>query len=318
MTLALVEQTTEREASMRSLMSMLTYARPAGSASETAFIRAFIEPLGVNRDGAGNLIKRIGTAPVLWSCHTDTVHKTGGRQDIATYDGTVGLMAGSTSSCLGADDTAGVWLMSEMILANVPGLYIFHRAEEIGGIGSRFIADKTPALLSGIDYAIALDRKGTGSVITHQMGRCCSDAFAVSLAAALGGQFVPDDTGLFTDTANYTGLIGECTNLSVGYEKAHSAKEWLDVDFLFSLRDTLIHLDHSAIVLSREAGEEDPDDDTFDPYAPADIGDRWSPLMGDMERLCGDHPDVIADFLEGMGVDVEEIKAVIRGYGRPA
>jgi len=66
-------------------------------------------------------------------------------------------------------------------------------------VGSKFIAKRTPALLTGIDYAIALDRKGSRDVITHQFGRCCSDAFAKSLAQGaellMAWAYKPDSSG---------------------------------------------------------------------------------------------------------------------------
>jgi hypothetical protein len=53
----------------------------------------------------------------------------------------VGLAASEKmSSCLGADDAAGVWLLCEMIRAGIPGLYVFHRNEERGGRGAEFFA----------------------------------------------------------------------------------------------------------------------------------------------------------------------------------
>src|SRR5208283_3170088 len=185
------------------LCQMLQYRRPAGSASELAFIERWIDSLGVGVDAYGNRFKRIGDSPVLWSCHTDSVHSTDGPQRVSIdQTGTIGLQSGETSSCLGADCATGVWLMRHMILAGVEGLYIFHRAEEIGGLGSRHIAQETPELLDGVRFAIAL-----------------------SLAPHLPKGFSPDDTGLFTDTANYDHLIPECSNLSVGYHDAHSSSE---------------------------------------------------------------------------------------------
>lgn len=62
-------------------------------------------------------------------------------------------------------------------------------------------------MLAYIDIAIALDRRGYNSVITYQTTRGCSESFASELAARLGGYFEPDDTGLFTDTDNYTHLV---------------------------------------------------------------------------------------------------------------
>ena len=72
--------------------------------------------------------------------------------------------------------------MTKLIEANVPGRYIFHRAEEVGGRGSSWIETKAPELLAGYDRAIAFDRKAKHSIITYQScSRCCSDEFADDL-----------------------------------------------------------------------------------------------------------------------------------------
>lgn len=285
------------------LLDMLTHCRPHGSKSEKAFSRRYLDPLGCRSDGFGNRILRIGTAPVLWSSHVDTVHRMGGTQLIQVQDGTVRLHRNSKSNCLGADDTAGVWLMIEMIRRGVEGLYVFHRGEEVGGLGSSFIATKTPELLRDIDFAIALDRKGYDSVITYQGGRCCSDKFAGALSRQLGMNFKPDDTGLFTDTANYTDLVSECTNLSVGYHMQHGPREWQDITFLEELLDALCALDVSALPVSRDPGE--PDDDWW-----PDFGSGSDTLVS----LIEDHPEVAADLLEQLGVDRRAFEDAIREY----
>lgn len=239
------------------LMSeMLEYRRPAGSKTERKFIKRFLRPLGVESDGYGNVYKRVGDAPVAWCCHTDTVHSQGGLQRV-TWDneGLYFLKNPKESSCLGADDTAGVWLMINMIMAERPGLYIFHRSEERGGQGSLFIA-KDGALLDGIKIAIALDRRGTTDVITHQAGgRCCSKEFAESLAGAIGMKYKPSANGIFTDTANYTEIVPECTNLSVGYNGEHSSTEMLDGKHLKALLDRMLELDVSSLVVKRDPKE---------------------------------------------------------------
>ncbi|BCJ91816.1 hypothetical protein IZ6_25510 [Terrihabitans soli] len=180
------ETETKNKVGLNLLLEMLQTKRPAGSKAERRFIKRYLKPLGCSQDGFGNLILRIGDAPVLWSSHTDTVHREGGTQHVVLEGVIARLAANSKSNCLGADCTAGVWLMVEMIRAGVEGLYIFHREEECGGRGSRFIATRTPELLDGIKYAIAFDRYGYQSVITHQFDRCCSDEFGVSLSKALG------------------------------------------------------------------------------------------------------------------------------------
>jgi hypothetical protein len=182
----------ERPEHTKRLLEMLSYRRPGGSKTERKFIRRYLAPLSMQIDQYGNHIKRIGDAPILWSCHTDTVHKFGGRQHTKIQSNIVSAND-AQSNCLGADCTAGVWLMTEMIRANIPGLYVFHREEESGGMGSNWLLKNTPELLEGIKYAIAFDRRGNKSVITHQFGgRCCSDAFAASLANAIGMEHVHD------------------------------------------------------------------------------------------------------------------------------
>jgi hypothetical protein len=295
------------------LMEMLTYRRPAGSKSERKFINRFLRPLGAKQDAAGNLMLRIGDARVMWSSHTDTVHRSGGRQMLLNKDG---IVTAPNSTCLGADDTAGVWLMVQMIRRNVPGLYVFHRAEECGGYGSLHIANTNRELLSSVDYAIALDRKGEQSVVTYQWGGdCCSQDFAWALARELGLGMKPDDTGTFTDTANYMEHVAECTNISVGYYLQHSNKEWLNTRFLFRLLDALCALDVSKLPVIRTPGRDENDwswafkgnDNT--PTTQPKTYEKFNGLssfeaLRDVVRY---HPDVVADFLDQYGITAEEI-----------
>lgn len=300
---------------MNTLQEMLSYRRPAWSKTEGQFIHKFITPLGIVQDGTGNCIKRIGTAPVLWSCHTDTVHGTGGRQKVRKANGIYHLAQRNTNqasrgNCLGADDGAGVWLMCELIKARVEGLYIFHAGEEHGGIGSQWLEKNTPKVLEGIQFAIALDRRGTRDVITHQFSaRCCSDAFARSLARGLDMDYHLSDGGVFTDTANYTDAIGECTNLSVGYANEHSPQETLDVQHLAALRNALIHLDIDALVAERQPGEYD-ERNWYQQY-PTVIQSFARPReyqpQPDLESLVREHPRAAAQLLEDYGVTESEL-----------
>ncbi len=260
------------------LLDMLTYCRPAGSETEREFVSRFLLPeMAVEGrrsevDRHGNLHVWIGDSPILWSCHTDTVHFSYGRQTIK-YDSDTGIIALSNrsrrgkkrsakSTCLGADDTAGVFLMVSMLRQGIAGHYVFHYGEEIGGEGSSSLASLDPELIADARFAIALDRKGYSDVITHQGLRTCSDAFADSLASQLnqsGLEFRASDRGLFTDTANYTDIIGECTNLSVGYFDQHTNRETLDAHFVKALLSALCAIDPSALVEARKPGEIDHD-----------------------------------------------------------
>lgn len=322
--------------SLGRLLDMLSYRRPSESDSELEFISTFIEPTGAVEDDYGNLWVEVASddgkpGVILWSVHTDTVHHDPGRQAIL-LKGPLAYQA--DSNCLGADDTAGVWLALEMIRAQVPGTYVFHRDEESGGGGSLWSAKNHADWLGRFKAAIALDRKGYSNVITHQFGaRCCSEAFAVSLAAILGGTYSPDDTGLFTDTANYTDNIGECTNISVGYFDQHGPTECLNIDFLRELRDRMISADWSTLVFERKPGDtewadgwgglrgqpyshqrnrwDDDDDGAYEFPAVKARGageGRFLPLADtSLVRFVRDNYDAVADLLEQDGWEAQTL-----------
>ncbi len=253
------------------LVAMLQYRRPHYSAAEEKFIARFIDPLRVTEDAYGNLFKVVGKNPtILWSCHVDTVHHAGGSQDLVLKDGKLQLAKHCTANCLGGDDTAGVWMLTRMIRAKVPGFYVFHRGEERGCLGAKWILDQSPWLLEGMTAAIAFDRMGTEDIISHQRGqRCASEEFIASLAAGLGMKHASKH-GMYTDTAVYAKKIPECSNISVGYDNAHSHSETLDVYYLFALRKAVLQLDTSKLVIARDpAAKPDysynkPADYTFD------------------------------------------------------
>ena len=161
---------------------------------------AMFRNYGIFKDGyrgtgntQGNIIVDVPMADgskskTIFSSHTDSVHRTDGFQCVTyTEDPESGyIIQSDNNECLGGDDGTGVWLMTKLIEAGVPGRYIFHRAEEVGGRGSSWIETKAPELLEGYDRAIAFDRKAKHSIITYQScSRCCSDEFADDLGGHL-------------------------------------------------------------------------------------------------------------------------------------
>ena len=250
----------------RRLHAMLTYKRPHDSVSEEEFNREFlfkdyeVRVLGDFTDPAAYVIEvGGGSSRTMFSCHVDTVHRSTGRQRVK-FDPAKLVYCKTDNEPLGADDTAGCWLLLEMIDAGVPGTYVFHRGEERGGIGSSFIADKHVSFLKLFDRAVAFDRRGSCDVITHQgAGRCASDTFAQALADAFNedgeSMYAPSDMGIFTDTANYTSVIPECTNISCGYMHEHTAAETLHLPTLFALRDNCLHIDWESLPTERDPKE---------------------------------------------------------------
>lgn len=305
--------------SIHKLLDMLETCRPGQSKEEEDFIEKYLAPLKGLRDDYGNTLVEVpapeGHPRILWSCHTDTVHRHGGSQKVEVSSG---IAWTSDGSCLGSDDTVGIWLALEMIGAGVPGVYVFHRDEESGGQGSLWLAEEAKEFIGAFDCAIALDRANYADVITHQGGqRCCSDEFAKSLAGLLGGCFKPCDGGVFTDTANYVDLIGECTNLSVGYFKQHGPMEHTNLGFASSLRDMLVKADWTKLVFKREAGEVDPEWGRYDygryeptKYAkPYPTPKRKLPSYEDLLDYIIANPETVAVFLMENEVDVEELSS---------
>jgi len=207
-------------------------------------------------DGAGNLHidNRIAGSKTLFIAHVDTVHKEVGANKIrktATHwyaDG----------APLGADDGAGVAMLMHLIHADVKGYYIFSQGEECGGIGAKHIATHHTDLLAQFDRAIAFDRRGVDSVISHQgMGRCASDVFCEALANDLNAfddtlMYSPDDTGVYTDTAEFTDIIPECTNISVGYYSEHGDQENLDIVHFEALSKAVLKVMWDSLPTDRD------------------------------------------------------------------
>jgi hypothetical protein len=194
----------------------------------------------------------------MFTAHTDTVHHVGGPNEVRldvqahrTY-----WRAGE-GACLGADDGAGVALMMHMLEAQVPGYYVFFRGEESGGTGSRWLADNMAHTLTDLDRCVSFDRADYADVITHQGGgRCCSDAFAAALADALTDfdrnlMYLPCNGGVFTDSANLTHIIPECTNLSVGYKHQHGDGEWQDITHLTAMAAQIVAFDWDTLPTAR-------------------------------------------------------------------
>lgn len=239
---------------MHSLTSMLKYKRKHGTDSIKDFCQRFLHPTFGYPDKHGNYELIIGKNPTIcFAAHYDSVHSDDGMQNIQIKGDIVSLAKGSKSNCLGADCATGIWLILEMIDAGIEGVYVVHANEESGCLGSKALVEDNPKWLSKVQAVISFDRKGKESVITHQMGmRTCSDAFAVSLDKILGLGQRPDDTGSYTDSNEYSGLVPECTNLSVGYYNQHTARETQDLGFAADLRDALISADWSQLVIERD------------------------------------------------------------------
>ena len=253
--------------------AMLGYRRPYGTNTEKLFTKALAkyvgEGLGLPRseDSLGNIFVKVGTNPsCAFTAHTDTVHSVEGKQTFSIDKmSDHAIVSDANSSCLGADDTSGIIIMMEMMRAKIEGVYCFFVGEEVGGVGStdaakRVVAHPKTHPLGTCNKMISFDRRGYDDVITSQAwGECCSLEFAQQLAAQLnyaGLRYRPDDTGIYTDSAEFVDIINECTNISVGYDFEHTVDEFQDLGFLFDyLIPACLKLDTSKMVVKRDPTE---------------------------------------------------------------
>lgn len=292
------------------ILNMLRYGRPHGSKVELEFIRKYIDVIDdMNVDGFGNRHITIGDDPVttLFSCHTDTVHKAGDMYPIMVDDN-INVAFSGGEQILGADNSAGVYIMLKMIEREIPGLYVFHRAEELGGQGSSYFLDKMIPLFPDLKRAIAFDRRGTNEVISAQAGgTCCSDEFATALATELnksGMSYKPSPLGSFTDTANYMYTIPECTNIGVGYEKEHTVNESLDLTHLDKLVQAVMEVDwHSLPTVRDPVKAYDDYENSYYSYIIVDgpfagMESLDEPGFEGLLQFVKDHPEAVASYLE--------------------
>jgi hypothetical protein len=209
-------------------------------------------PKGMQKDEWGNYFYKVGDSRSIFAAHLDTVSK-----DYVTvthvFDDNLIKTDGKTT--LGADDKAGITVLLWMIQNNVPGLYYFFIGEEVGCIGSGNAA-KFGFFKGNYDRIISFDRRDVSSVITFQSSsRCCSDDFADALCRELNQtrrlSYKKDTGGVYTDSAEFTHLVPECTNVSVGYYKEHTTSESQDILHLTDLAEACIKVDWEKLPTKR-------------------------------------------------------------------
>lgn len=244
----------------KKFLQLTKYTYPYGS---EGFLKSFL-PQGYQQDDFGNFFLLIGENPKsMFTCHLDTVSKS--MQQVKHVFPDSKFIATDRTSILGADDKAGMVVILSMIEKKIPGLYYFFIGEEVGCVGSSDLADnwKEFTQYHTIQRVVSFDRRGTTSVITHQLGgRCCSDEFAKELSFQLNSAFgdlnlAPDDTGVVTDSAQFTDLVGECTNISVGYYKEHTVDECQDIEYLTKLCKAVCQINWETLPTARVAGEKE-------------------------------------------------------------
>lgn len=190
-------------------------------------------------------------------------------------------------------------VMLYMIENKVPGLYYFFIGEERGCVGSSRLSRTwlESDFSKIIKKCVSFDRRDVDSVITEQFsGVCCSLGFAKELSNRLNRvestfKYSPDPTGIYTDSAQFTDLIPECTNISVGYYNEHTTHEQQDILHLEKLCEAVCKIDWETLPIIREPSYyyEDDDEDEGDFYEEDQLFQPhnfcWFRINGESEKM---------------------------------
>lgn len=237
-----------------------------------------------------------------FTAHTDTVDNKLGTNKLQ-YKGKRVMVKGG--GILGADCGSGMYVLIRMIMANVPGLYVFFSTEEQGRIGSSLY--KMP---KHITKCVSFDRKGTDNLITHQMGeRGCSGAFASAFIKGFSLPYVEDPTGSFTDSYSFFEFVPECVNLSVGYYDQHTKNESQDIEFIEDLVEACIAMDWEALPVERDPKAVDEYECRgWDDYFFAGDAKKLSPTESQsIDDFVYEYPYVVADLLVEYGLTLDDL-----------
>lgn len=231
-------------------------------------------PSNLETDEFGNRFIYVGENPsTMFTCHLDTASST-----VVEIKHVIegNIIRSDGTSILGADDKAGLTILLNMIEYNIKGLYYFFLGEERGCIGSRKVSNKhLKEPLPYINKVVSFDRRGYDSVITHQLGgRCCSETFGNHLSSELNKyeesfRYENDSTGIYTDSAQFTNIYPECTNISVGYNYEHSHSEQQDIEHLEKLSKVVLSIDWEGLTIERKITDKFEEDEFEDYYYPS-------------------------------------------------
>jgi hypothetical protein len=289
---------------------------------EEQYYGNLLDGLGFHRDAHGNWYLAIGCVDgsyptTCFAAHLDTADSA--PKPIARFRSEGNVVTTDGKSILGADDRAGVTVLLSMAQRDVPGLYYLFVGEEVGCVGSRSVA-KFEGLPDEIKKVICFDRRGYHDIITHQMGaRSCSDEFAVALADAFGAyglKYEPCANGSFTDSREFADDVPECTNISIGYERAHSCGESQDLDHLNAVVIAALNIDWEALPVARDPDAVDEDDWTQGYYSNryADWANDydWKSKEANTDDWASAIEDLADDFAMGVPPDEDLIGMLVQ------
>ena len=156
-----------------------------------------------------------GEVPILLVAHMDTVHDAAPSKFIY-LDGKV-----SSPNGLGADDRAGIYMITEIIKKHKCSV-LFCEDEEVGCKGAGKFVKESFVLDLQFNYIIELDRKGSEDVVFYD---CANKDFQEFITETGDWRLAH---GSFTDICTLAPVLGcAAVNFSCGYYLAHTKMEYL-------------------------------------------------------------------------------------------
>lgn len=300
-----------------------TYRRAHDSVGEKLFINEYLMPTltklapenSISVDGYGNILVELGNPTLLFVAHIDTVHVSTepAKQSVIVGDGVLSLDPDQVPNpgCLGADDASGISVLLYLISKGVKANYLFTRCEELGGQGAAYFRTNSETVLKEVKIAIEIDRRGyTDAIYAQCYGDCASIAFTKDLIKQLDMPMEPSDLGSYTDIATFADVIPECVNLPAGYFGAHTATEYVNLEYLDKLAQRLENVYWPSLEITREAGDFGI---TFLPDYAYNYGNSY-PRYGSRELsfeeivdLVENNPMIAAELLAGLGPTQDDL-----------
>lgn len=175
--------------------------------------------------------------PVLLTAHLDTVHKE------KVKDVWYGSDTITSPQGIGGDDRCGIFIIMKILeKTELRPTILFCEDEEIGGIGSdKFTKTRYINKLKALKMLIELDRCGSNDAVFYE---CDNPDFTDWITETSRYR---EDWGSFSDICNLSPACGVASvNLSCGYYKAHTTKEFVKVTEMYDTMNTVIKIMEKA------------------------------------------------------------------------
>ena len=248
------------------------------------FVEKFLkeEKIEYTKDSLGNIYNFNYENMPMISAHLDTVQDETdafGAKFAKIYDDKFIRSYG----VLGGDDKCGVYICMELLREFRELNFCFCVQEEIGMIGSKFVAENEKEKLKKIAYGLIFDRRGSGDIICYQNDYGTKD-FEEELKD-VGKYYKYSPAKGFASDCNTFKEFFSCANLSCGYYNPHTKNEYVKIDEVENALNYAVDILYNVV-------------DVFTPYKPT-YSKTTYPSSYNGRRSWGYNDDYYDDYYYG-------------------